>query len=177
MQRSLISLIFLLFLTSCGSIKKYEGNDIVRISIAQQLEGSYEIYPENVEIRNYNDAYSIFNLFSNNEAKNNIKFKSFDIKIIDDNLVFSFKSHTESDLIVNYKYKIERSGFVRISNKSKVSGVPYLLGGIQIKKIEIAKDKINRLIVNGSEIDESAILFIPVSLPKSNFSYKFQRIK
>lgn len=48
---------------------------------------------------------------------------------------------------------------------------------ILIKKIEIGKDKLNRLIVNGTEIDESAILLIPISLPKSNFSYKFQTIK
>ena len=177
MRSFLISFTFILFLTSCGSIKKYEDNDIVRISIAQQLEGTYEIYPENVEVKNYNNAFSIFNSFSDNEGKNNINFKSFDIKVIDDNLVFSFKSQDESDLIVKYKYKIEKDGFVRISNKSKVSGVPYLLGGIQIKKIEIGKDNLNRLIVNGTEIDESAILLIPISLPKSNFSYKFQTIK
>ncbi len=177
MRSFLIILIFSLYLSSCGSIKKYEDNDIVRISTAQQLEGSYEIYTENVEIINYNNAYSIFNTFTNDGAEKNATYKSFDIKVSDDNLIFVFKSENESDLKLNYKYKIVNNGFVRISNKSKVSGIPYLLGGIQIKKIEIGKDKLDQLIVNGTEIDESAILLIPVSLPKSNFSYKFQSIK
>ncbi|MDQ0477860.1 hypothetical protein [Chryseobacterium sp. MDT2-18] len=177
MRSFLIILIFNLFLTSCGSIKKYEGNDIVAISIAQQLEGSYEIYPENIEIRNYNNAYSIFNGFSNNEEKENINYKSFEISVNNDDLVFIFKSQDNADLKVNYKYKIEKNGFVRISNKSKISGVPYLLGGIQIKKIELGKNILDQLIVTGTEIDESAVLLIPVSLPKSNFIYKFKKIK
>lgn len=57
----------------------------------------------------------------------------------------------------------------------KASGIPYILGGIVITKIEQGKTKLNQLIINGTIIDESAILLVPVSFPKKDFTYKFKK--
>lgn len=165
---SIISILSL-FLISCGSIGKYNENDYIKISDAKNLEGVYKINPVNAEYRWYNNAYSLLN--NNAENKNFIRFE---IRIINENtlnIIFN-----EQNLITKYNYKIKKNGFVKITNKTKISGIPYLIGGIQVTKIELGKTKSNQLIINGTKTDESAVLLIPVSFPKENFTYKFEKI-
>lgn len=166
---SILSLLSLL-LMSCGSIRKYNETDYIKISDAKNLEGVYKINPVNSEHRWYNNAYVLLN--NKDENKN---FTRFEIKIIDENtLNIIFKEH---NLITKYNYKINKNGFVKISNQTKISGIPYLIGGIRKIKIEFGKTKDNQLIINGTEIDESAILLIPVSFPKQYFTYKFEKLE
>jgi len=170
MRHFLILSVLSLFLLSCGSIRQYNENNYVKISDAKTLEGVYKINPVNTEHRWYNNAYSLLN--NKDENKN---FITLEIKIINENtLNIIFK---EDNLITKYNYKIKESGFVKISNKMKFSGIPYIIGGILITKVELGKTEFNQLIINGTTIDESAIVLIPVSFPKEDFTYKFEKIE
>ena len=145
----------------------------MNISDAKKLEGNYEIHPSNAENRWYHNAYIILNEFQPKERYDLNKIQSFEIKILNENTLNI--TYENSNLVTNYNYKIEKNGFIRLTNKSKVRGIPYLFGGIQMKKIELGRTKTEQLIINGVEIDESAILFIPISLPKENFTYIFEK--
>lgn len=83
---------------------------------------------------------------------------------------FIFKKNG-SEIKISRKYFVNNNGFIKLENESQTSGIPYFIG----KKIELGITKNNELIINGSEYDESAILFIPISLPKENFTYKFKK--
>jgi len=162
---------------SCGSIKTYNLGDNQKITDAKIIEGNYEVFPLNTEKRNYNSVYAILNTFNNENSKYTEEINSFEIKIINDKyLNFIFKKDN-SEIKISKKYFLNKNGFLKINNKSKISGIPYLIGGIQIKKIELGVTKNKELIINGSESDESAILFIPVSSPKESFIYKFKKIE
>ena len=89
---------------------------------------------------------------------------------------FIFKKNG-SEIKISRKYFVNNNGFIKLENESQTSGIPYFIGGFQVKKIELGITKNNELIINGSEYDESAILFIPISLPKENFTYRFNKIE
>jgi hypothetical protein len=176
MKKIILLLILSLFI-SCGSIEAYRFKDNLKITNAKIIEGNYEVFPLNSEKRNYNSAYIILNIFNKENNKSTEAINSFEIKIVNDKyLNFIFKKNG-SEIKISRKYFVNNNGFIKLENESQTSGIPYFIGGFQVKKIELGITKNNELIINGSEYDESAILFIPISLPKENFTYKFKKIE
>jgi hypothetical protein len=161
---------------SCANIRKYNDSDFTPITDLNKIEGEYENIPFNSEYRTYATFENVINW--RKKKSDSIKFSSVKLKIIDDKLIqFTFTNKAGNIKSITAKYNINENGFVSLKNRNfKLTGLPYIFGGYQINKVELGLTNLNQLIVNGSLIDEGAILIIlPAGLPKDNYTYKFQR--
>jgi len=160
----------------CATIPKYKDADLIAIGNITNIEGVYENVPSNVEYRTYKTFDNAINW---RKSKNDtIKFTSVKVKVLGDKLIqFTFLNTRNETKIINSKYKLNRNGFVTLKNRNfKLTGLPYIFGGYQINKIELGLTNQNQLILNGTKIDEGAILIImPATIPKTAFIYKFER--
>ena len=172
--------IIILFLTvtvfGCATIPHYKDADLTAIGNITNIEGVYENIPSNVEYR----AYQTFdNSINWRKSKDDtVKFSSVEVKVLGDKVIqFTFLNNRNATKVINVKYKLMLNSFVALKNRNfKLTGLPYVFGGYQINKVELGLTNHNQLILNGTHIDEGAILFImPAGIPRSTFIYKFER--
>ena len=168
--------LFLLLIVGCAPIRKYADSDYKKINDISKIEGQYENYSVNSENKNYNSFYGIINW--RKKQSDSTKFSTVNVKVLNKKLLrFSFTNSTGNKKDINVKYKIVENGFVALKNRNfKLTGLPYIFGGYQINKVELGLTNQNQLILNGTKIDEGAILIImPASMPKTNYTCKFER--
>jgi len=161
---------------SCANLREYKEPDFQPIDDVRKIEGEYDNVPFNIK----NQSYATFNnvIDWRKKKSDTIKFSSVSLKVLNDKLIqFNFANKTGNIKSVTAKYKVKKDGFVSLKNSNfKLTGLPYIFGGYELNKVEIGLTNSNQLILNGTKIDEGAILIIlPASFPKTNYTYKFER--
>ncbi|TXD85038.1 hypothetical protein ESY86_00340 [Subsaximicrobium wynnwilliamsii] len=85
------------------------------------------------------------------------------------------KKNIIKDTLVNGK--IKNGMFLLDNKKSKIYGIPYLLGGYDIKKQRIGVTNKNNLITNISVAKQSLLLFVIGRNYNLNLSYEYERME
>lgn len=165
-------LFFALLIQSCATFPKSSSNQ-QRLT-ENNLTGinrQYKVKPERDSLidntpNNYHNAFEMFYRGTGRGSK--------DTMVIDnlDNYTFEIRLIEKKQIEVIYlkdkisfrkfklKYELKADGYVYLKNKNlKVSGVPYLFGGIDIKKLRLSFID-NNLIVEEMRHSSGAILFI-----------------
>lgn len=168
--------LFAAFLTSaCASIEKYKGSDHLPVSNIKQIEGEYQNLPDSIP----NQYFSLYNIVTWKESKPDTnKYEWVVLKVIDDkHLEFSFRGFGGNPKVVLTRFMLRKNGLIFLKNAYfHLNGLPYIFGDYQVKRTRIGQTKEGALLVNGTIINEGAVLFIlPAGFPKHNFSYKFKR--
>ncbi len=167
----------MLFIQGCLTIPKYQKSAVKPIQEIRLLEGTYSNFNNN-GINNRN-AYQLINWKANNVFSGDTTyFSAFNIRILNDRtLSFSFSNSLGRTETKNIKYRMKNNGFIFLRNRNfRLTGIPYILGYYDIKKMEIGLTEKNELIINGVEKGEGAILIVLGSgYPKTNFSLTYDR--
>ena len=169
-------LVFILFLTvGCATIPKYDLNNNAAVKKLYDLDGEYDNYPHSDTIREYQTINRIINWKANKTDTS--KVYKIGISAGEKTLKFtSFKTDGKQE-IRNIKGKLTGNGFVKLNNRNfRLTGIPYVLGYFDYKKIEIGLTKENDLIINGVEKSEGALLFVlGYGPPKHEFQFIYKR--
>ncbi|OYU85140.1 MAG: hypothetical protein CFE24_03150 [Flavobacterium sp. BFFFF2] len=168
--------LFIVLLSSCATIKKYEGIDQKKISDVKEIEGEYE----NGAAQNKNVSFRSIKSYIDflDKVKDTAAVKSVKIAVLNDKKIqFIFKTENGTENKYETGYKLGKNGFIFLKNKNfRFTGLPYIFGGFTINKTEIGLTKQNHLILNGVKVDEGAILLIlPASFPKINFTEQYNK--
>jgi len=172
----IVCFFFFLIFFGCAAIPEYKDLDLVPIKDVSLIEGEYENIPFNKEYRIYGTFDNVINWRT--KPADSTKFSSVRVNIIKSKLIgFTFTNTKDEKKVVYTKWKLHKNGFIRLKNRNfRIIGLPYIFGSYQINKTDLALTENNELILNGTNVDEGAILVIlPLGLPASNFTYKFKR--
>ncbi len=170
-------IIFILTLVGCASVPNYKDSDLLPIGDLYKIEGEYKNIPTNVEYRSYKTFDNVIDWRKKKSDTSKIAFVK--VKVLNEKFIqFSFINEQSENKVIKVKYKIEQNGFVTLKNRNfKLTGLPYIFGGYEINKVQLGITKENQLILNGTKVDEGAVLLIlPATIPKSDFVYKFEKI-
>lgn len=154
MKRICFIILVLLLVTNCGSLPKYKKDNFKPIKNAKQIEGEFENFN--------NDSLKLFYNSLNAELNwrkkeiDSTKYASAKITILD-------KKRMQLDFIIDNEihksktlnYRLRKNGFIKLRNRNfRVSGIPMILGGYEVRKYELGLNQNNDLILHG--IDDSA---------------------
>ena len=164
-----------LAVVGCGAIPKYEKKNFVPVKNLKDIEGEYDNYPDN----NTKFEYQTINNIINWKANKIDTFKVHSVTIKVANQIIEFISHKENGETVFKKvsYQLKDNGFIFLKNRNfRLTGIPYILGYYDIKKLELGLTNQKDLIINGIEQSEGALLFVlGSSSPKHNLNFVFKR--
>lgn len=202
MMNRFLRVIFLIFLTlhlsSCGASfkKRHFKHDLQKLNQKnyQLLDGTYSVNPKSVYHSKSKNFFSdsifrkmnTYNLFVNEP----IKFSKLDtIEFINSNKKFALRFISSEQIEIIYLIndviksreiingKIKRNGLFYLDNKYFESkGIPYLWGGIDVKKRRIGLSKSGNLIFNGAYCREGALLFLFAAGTSYNTVYEIEKI-
>ena len=174
-MKLLILATILLVVYGCGTIPKSKQADFLPLKDAREIEGEYENYPDN----NTKHEYQTINNIINWKANKTDTSKVLRVKINATDQTVEFVSYKLNGQINarKVKYVLKDNGFMLLKNRNfRLTGIPYILGYYDIKKIEIGLTNQKDLIINGIEESEGALLFVlGSSSPKHHFEYTFKR--
>ncbi|WP_196894355.1 hypothetical protein [Aureivirga marina] len=160
MKKLIIILLPFLFL-SCGIFKEeYDSHLKLTENNIENLNGTF-----------YTDAID--------EKINRIKHPNLDAK---KELNFEIKILNHKKIKLNFldentivksqvlKYKLKKNGFLYLKNKNfKLTGIPFLIGGFDVKKVRLTLDKEKKLILN--DLNKSFFLMGGVY-----YGYRYEKI-
>lgn len=168
-----MTLFFLtLIIQSCATFPKKSANQLrLTEHNLTRINGKYKVKPVkdsllDKDLTVYHNAFEKFYRGKGRGSKDTMKIDNFD------NYTFEIKLIEKKQIEVNYlkdnisfrkfklKYELKADGYVYLKNKNlKVSGVPYLFGSIDIKKLRLSIIG-NYLTVEEIRHSSGAILFI-----------------
>ncbi|WP_196896044.1 hypothetical protein [Aureivirga marina] len=165
-------LIFMSFLLiSCAKFKKLPTNykKIDRTNIAS-LNGEYSIFAKNqlaTKSPYFHNANNKFYRKAGRGISDTIHFDSisggiFKINVLNKEKVkFEFIKKGKIVRSQTLKYKLKKDGFMHIKNRNTILiGVPYIFGGVDHRKVRIALDTNNNLILNDIFDSSGSLLLI-----------------
>ncbi len=198
-QLSVVCILLIGFnLSGCGVSfsKRHFKDDLIKLNSKnyERLNGAYSSNPQ----ADYNPKAKYFltdsvlkkintyNLFTNKplvfskldslELRNSTK--KFALRFID-------TEHIEISYLINdvvksseiIKGRIKKNGLFYLDNKYfKSNGIPYLWGGIDVKKRRIGLSESGNLIFNGAYCREGALLFLFAAGTSYNNAYEIEKI-
>ena len=175
--KTLLFLTSLLFIQSCLTVSKYQKSETTPLKDIRLLEGTYSNFNNNGI--NYRNAYQLINWKANKTySADTACFATFNIKVVNHKKInFAFQDSSGRSFSKAVKFKLKDNQFLLLKNRNfRLTGLPYILGYYDIKKLELGLDKNNDLIINGVEKGEGAILIVLGSgYPKTNFSLEYSR--
>jgi len=163
----LLSSLFL----SCGVFKNKPKN-IVKVNSenANKLNGTYSVFAFDKlksEYPYFDNANNKFYRKYGRGQRDTISFDTisggrFKIKIIDNRkLQIDFIKKDDIVRSQTIEYKFKDDGFLYIKNRNTIiRGIPYIFGGVDVRKVRIALNQNNDLILNDIFDSSSALLLI-----------------
>ncbi|MDO5969630.1 hypothetical protein Q4Q35_07410 [Flavivirga aquimarina] len=165
-------LIFLsLLFFSCGVFKNNPENHVkINNANVNNLNGTYSIFAFDklkTEYPYFDNANNKFYRKYGRGQSDTISFDTisggkFKIKIIDDRKLqidFIKKNNIVKSQTIRYKFK--NDGFLYVKNRNTIiRGIPYVFGGVDVKKVRIALNQNNDLILNDIFDNSGALLLI-----------------
>jgi hypothetical protein len=156
---------------SCGVFKNKPKNLVeINSDNASNLNGTYSVFAFdklNTEYPYYHNANNKFYRKYGRGESDTISFDTisggrFKIKIINDQkLQIDFLKKNDTVKSQTIKYKFKDDGFLHLKNRNTIiSGIPYIFGGIDVKKVRIALNQNNDLILNDIFDSSGALLLI-----------------
>ncbi|MBE0392210.1 hypothetical protein HNQ02_003153 [Flavobacterium sp. 7E] len=170
MKKYFIILISILFI-SCASFGDEKSKfQKINISNVTTLNGNYSVFA----IKKSNKSYPYFDNANEKfyrkygrDKSDTIKFDTInggDFKILVKNekeINLEFIANNKILKSQTLKYKIKDDGFLHIKNKNTlIWGIPYLFGGVDVRKVRIALSENNDLIINDVFDSSGAFLLI-----------------
>jgi len=156
---------------SCGVFKTKPKN-IVKLNSenANKLNGTYSVFALDKLKSEYPYYHNANNKFYRKYGRGQSDTISFDtitggrfkIKIIDkQNLQIDFLKENDTIKSQKIEYKFKTDGFLYLKNRNTIiSGIPYLFGGVDVKKVRIALNHNDDLILNDIFDSSGALLLI-----------------
>jgi hypothetical protein len=162
-----LSILFL----SCGVFKDRKENfKKIDITNVNMLNGTYSVFANNKSKTKhpyFDNANEKFYRKYGRGEKDTINFDSisggkFKLNVIDnEKLKIDFIKNEKIIKSQTLKYKFKNDGFVYLKNRNTlIAGIPYIFGGIDVKKIRIALNQNNELIINDIFDSSGALLLI-----------------
>lgn len=156
---------------SCGVFEDRNGNfQKIDITNVNMLNGTYSVFANNklkTEYPYFDNANEKFYRKYGRGEKDTISFDTisggkFKLKIIDNKkLKIDFIKNEKVIKSQTLKYKFKNDGFLYVKNRNIIiSGIPYIFGGVDVKKIRIALNQNNELIINDIFDSTGALLLI-----------------
>ena len=188
-MKTTIFIFLLLSMISCATFEK-TNNKNVQLNI-EKLNGKYSIF---AMIQNNNKPYHYNSYYFNNANENfyhkygrgewdTIKYDTltggeFSVKILDKKrIVLNFYRKSQIVKSLNLKYKL-KDNWLYLKNKNFLfAGIPYIYGGIDIKKVRIGVNNRNNLIINTVNNSSGALLFIIGDAKKWEYINEYKRIE
>ena len=170
MKKYCFILLSILFF-SCGVFEDRNGNfQKIDITNVNMLNGTYSVFANNklkTEYPYFDNANEKFYRKYGRGEKDTISFDTisggkFKLKIIDNKkLKIDFIKNEKVIKSQTLKYKFKNDGFLYVKNRNIIiSGIPYIFGGVDVKKIRIALNQNNELIINDVFDSTGAFLLI-----------------
>ena len=156
---------------SCGTFKNKPEN-LVKINNqnANSLNGTYSIFAFDklkTEYPYFDNANNKFYRKYGRGQRDTISFDTinggkFKIKIINDNkLRIDFIKKNEIIKSQLIKYKFKKDGFLYLKNRNTIiGGIPYIFGGVDVKKVRIALNQNSDLILNDIFCSSGALFLV-----------------
>ena len=162
-----LSILFL----SCGVFKDRKENfQRIDITNVNMLNGTYSVFAYNklkIEYPYFDNANEKFYRKYGRVEKDTISFDTisggkFKLNIIDnEKLKIDFIKNEKVIKSQTLKYKFKNDGFLYVKNRNTIiAGIPYIFGGVDVKKVRIALNQNNELIINDVFDSSGALLLI-----------------
>jgi len=174
LNKLLLIPVFFVFI-GCATVPKYDRSDFTAIKTLNDLNGEYDNYPLADTVRDYQTISRIINWKAN--KTDTAKVLKIEIDASESSLkLITHKSNGEH-AVKNIRGKLTEHGFVKLKNRNlRLTGIPYILGYYDLKKVELGLTKEKDLIINGVEKGEGALLFIfGYGPPKHEFQFTYRR--
>lgn len=169
----ILTLIFLaVLIQSCATFPKSSTNQLrLTEHNLTRINGKYKVKPVKdsllaKDLTVYHNAFEKFYRGKGRSSKDTMKVDNldnytFEIRLIENNQIeITYLKDKISFRNFKLKYELKRDGYLYLKNKNlKVSGVPYLFGSIDIKKLRLNIID-NYLTVEEIRHSSGAILFI-----------------
>jgi len=155
-------------------------NDLTRIN------GQYKVRAEKDSLldNTYIDYHSAFEKFYRGKGRgskdtmkiDNLDNYSFELKLVENQKVeITYLKDKISFRKFTLEYQLKNDGFIYLKNKNfKVSGIPYLFGGIDIRKLRLTTFD-NYLIIEEVYHSSGAALLIFGDSKTWNYTHKYER--
>lgn len=163
-------ILLFLFFVSCGPFRdKQENYQKITPTNVTNLNGNYSVFAMEPNKINpyYNNANEKFYRKYGRGVTDTIKFDSisggnFKISILNEKEInFEFIKSNKTLRNQKFKYKIKDDGFLYIKNRNTIiAGIPFLFGGVDVKKVRISLSENNNLLLNDVFDSSGAALLI-----------------
>ena len=156
---------------SCGVFKDSQENyQRIDITNVNKLNGTFSVFANNklkTEYPYFDNANEKFYRKYGRGEKDTISFDTisggkFKVNIINNEKIeINFIRNEKIIKSQILKYKFKNDGFLYIKNRNTIiAGIPYIFGGVDVKKIRIALNQNNELIINDIFDSSGALLLI-----------------
>ena len=184
----LVSLMLSCVLFGCAAkfSKSYKNPNKFEKQNIHEINGEYNIYAIDSTSNNPKDKFSnAFNKFyrgfgrdkRDTLALNELNEYSLKLKVKNENEIKYFKNKIALKNL-NFVYKLKSDGYIYIEDRNfKVSGIPYLFGSIDIKKIRLGVDNYENLIIEEVHHSSGALLLIFGDSKTWNYRNYYKQIK
>ena len=181
--------LFLSFIIiSCGvfrdkqeNYQRIDSNNIVKLNGTYSIFASKNLNTENSYFSNANEKF--YRKYGRGKT-DTIKFDiiseaNFKILIKNKNEIkLEFFKNNEIIKTQTLKYKFKEDGFLYVKNKNTlIWGIPFLFGGVDVKKVRIALTKNNNLLINNVYDSSGAYLLIFGDAKVWENTNEYQRVK
>lgn len=188
MIKKYLLIIALVSLAGCGSFKKVPARYIaITPDNIDNLTGNYSVFSAtdtDNEFPYFNNANEKFYRKYGRGVSDTIKFDTlrggnFRISIISNKrLSVEFSRNHKKLKSQTFEYKIKKDGLLYIKNRNTIiAGVPYLFGGVDVKKVRLALSTQSDLIINDVNHSSGALLFIFGDSKTWEYNNTYKRIK
>lgn len=193
MKKNIIVLVLLIIscvLFGCATkfSKSYKNPNKFEKQNIHEINGEYNIYAIDSTNNNPKDELSnAFNKFyrgfgrSNTDTLKLNKLDEYSLKLEvknENKIEIKYFKNKIALKNLNFVYELKPDGYIYIEDKNfKFSGIPYLFGGIDIKKIRLSVDNYENLIIEEVYHSSGALLLIFGDSKTWNYRNYYKRIK
>ena len=181
-------IIFSVFFISCGVFRdKQENYQKITPENVNILNGNYLVFAKkkpNEKYPYFDNANEKFYRKYGRGVSDTLKFDSisggnFRVSILNKKEI-NLEFIKNEKIIKNQKftYKIKEDGFLYIKNRNTIiKGIPFLFGGVDVKKVRIALSENNDLLINDVFDSSGALLLIFGDAKVWENTNKYKRFK
>ena len=164
-------LLLSILILSCGVFKEKPKNyQKINSENVERLNGTYSVFTNDTvktAFPYYDNANEKFYRKYGRGKKDTISFDTlsggkFKLNVLNhEQLEINFIKGKETIKSQTLKYKFKDDGFLYIKNKNTlIKGIPFIIGGVDVKKVRLALNQKNELIINDIFDSSGALLLI-----------------
>ena len=187
MRLSLFLLVSVLFAGCAPFPKEFKTTHPITSDNLNRLDGEFEVKAfedsgQNADNISYHNAYRKFyrgfgKMGRDTFETSDLKAFSFSVEVLNDaNLKIGYLKNRNLFRTFTLKYKLKDDGYVYLKNRNlKISGIPFLLGGNDIKKLRLGIE-LNKLVIEEVHHSSGGFLLIFSDFKTWNYRNTYKRL-